>query len=99
MQQRSIHYPHATPDEVKSLVTYLLTLLEPPAGFRASPHAHGEVSEAAAMKADFSPAAVTDSSRAGQKLYFEMGCAACHTINKVGGQFGPKLELSVIARS
>ncbi|MGE0883432.1 MAG: cytochrome c [Blastocatellales bacterium] len=85
-------HPHATPNEVKSLVAYLLTLPEPPAGFRITPHAHGEVAEAAAMKADFSPAPVTDASRAGQKLYFEMGCAACHTINKVGGQFGPKLD-------
>jgi mono/diheme cytochrome c family protein len=91
-QPNRMPHPHATPDEVKALVAYLLTLPEPPAGFRITPHAHGEVAEAAAMKADFSPAPVTDASRAGQKLYFEMGCAACHTINKVGGQFGPKLD-------
>lgn len=91
-QPNRMPHPHATPDEVKSLVAYLLTLPEPPAGFRITPHAHGEVAEATAMKADFSPAPVTDASRAGQKLYFEMGCAACHTINKVGGQFGPKLD-------
>lgn len=91
-QPNRMPHPHASPDEIKSLVAYLLTLPEPPAGFRVSPHAHGEVSEAGAMKADFVPAVATDSSRAGQKLYFDMGCAACHTINKVGGQFGPKLD-------
>src|SRR5574341_679406 len=91
-QPNRMPHPHASPDEVKSLVAYLLTLPEPPAGFRVSPHAHGEMSKAAALKADFSPAPVTDSSSAGQKLYFDMGCAACHTINNVGGQFGPKLD-------
>jgi mono/diheme cytochrome c family protein len=91
-QPNRMPHPHATPDEVKALVAYLLTLPEPSAGFRVSPHAHGEVAEAAVMKAGFFPAPVTDASRAGQKLYFEMGCAACHTINKVGGQFGPKLD-------
>lgn len=91
-QPNRMPHPHVSPDEVKALVEYLLTLPEPSAGFRVSPHAHGEVAEAAAMKADFSPAPLTDASRAGQKLYFEMGCAACHTINKVGGQFGPKLD-------
>ena len=91
-QPNRMPHPHASLDEIKSLVAYLLTLPEPPAGFRVNPHAHSEVSEVAAMKADFSPAAPTDSSRAGQKLYFDMGCAACHTINKVGGQFGPKLD-------
>lgn len=91
-QPNRMPHPHVSPAEVKSLVAYLLTLPEPAAGFRVSPHAHGEMSEAAALKADFIPAAESDSSRAGQKLYFEMGCASCHTINKVGGQFGPKLD-------
>ena len=91
-QPNRMPHPHVSPDEVKTLVAYLLTLPEPSAGFRVNPHAHGEVSEAVAMKADFVPAAATESSRAGQKLYFDMGCASCHTINKVGGQFGPKLD-------
>ena len=41
-------------------MAYLLTLPEPSAGFRVSPHAHGEVAEAAVMKAGFFPAPVTD---------------------------------------
>ena len=91
-QPNRMPHPHVSPDEVKTLVAYLRTLPDPPAGFRVNPHAHGEVPEATAMKADFVPASPTDSSRAGQKLYFDMGCAACHIINKVGGQFGPKLD-------
>lgn len=85
-------HPHATPEEVKSLVAYLLTLPEPAAGFRVTPHVHSEIAGTASVNPDFVPAAETDASRAGQKLYYEMGCASCHSINKTGGQFGPKLD-------
>ena len=91
-QPNRMPHPHVTPDEVKSLVTYLLTLPEPAAGFRVVPHAHGEIASSSSVNPDFVPAAESDSSRVGQKLYYEMGCAACHSINKTGGEFGPRLD-------
>lgn len=91
-QPNRMPHPHVTPDEVKSLVAYLLTLPEPAAGFRVTPHAHGELAGSSSVNPDFVPAAESDSSRAGRKLYYEMGCAACHSINKTGGEFGPKLD-------
>jgi len=91
-QPNRMPHPHASSEEVKELVAYLRTLPEPAAGFRVSPHVHSDVHGAAMAAVDYVPAAPTDSSRAGQKLYFDMGCAACHTINKVGGQFGPRLD-------
>lgn len=91
-QPNRMPHPHVTSDEVKSLAAYLLTLPEPAAGFRVAPHAHGELASPSSMNPDFVPAAESDSSRAGQKLYYEMGCAACHSINKTGGEFGPQLD-------
>src|SRR6266498_3059983 len=91
-QPNRMPHPHASSEEVKELVAYLRTLPEPAAGFRVSPHAHSDAHGGAMAVVDYVPAAPTDSSRAGQKLYFDMGCAACHTINKVGGQFGPMLD-------
>lgn len=90
-QPNRMPHPHATAEEVKLMVAYLLTLPEPAAGFRVSPHEHGSLS-ASPPVGDFIPAPVTESSRAGQKLYLEMGCAACHSIGGVGGQFGTKLD-------
>lgn len=84
-------HPHATAEEVKLIVAYLLTLPEPAAGFRVSPHEHGAL-PASSPAGDFVPASIGESSRAGQKLYLEMGCAACHSIGGVGGQFGTKLD-------
>ena len=91
-QPNRMPHPHATTEEIKSLVAYLLTLPEPAAGFRVAPHAHGELGGTSSVNPDFVPAAETDASRAGQKLYYEMGCASCHSINKTGGQFGPRLD-------
>jgi mono/diheme cytochrome c family protein len=84
-------HPHAMAEEVKLMVAYLLTLPEPAAGFRVSPHEHGAL-PASSPAGDFIPASIGESSRAGQKLYLEMGCAACHSIGGVGGQFGTKLD-------
>ena len=84
-------HPHATAEEVRLLVAYLLTIPEPGAGFRVNPHQHGDLPESPPA-ADFVPAPATESSRAGQKLYLDMGCASCHSIGGAGGQFGPKLD-------
>ncbi|MEW5976344.1 MAG: cytochrome c [Acidobacteriota bacterium] len=91
-QANRMPHPHATPEEVKLIVAYLLTLPEPAAGFRVSPHTHGQLSESPMAASDYAAAPVTESSRAGQKLYYEQGCPACHAIGKVGGQFGPRVD-------
>jgi mono/diheme cytochrome c family protein len=91
-QPNRMPHPHATPEEVKLLVAYLLTLPEPAGGFRVSPHEHGELPESPPASGEYVPAPVTESSRAGQKLYTELGCAACHSIGGAGGQFGPPLD-------
>lgn len=85
-------HPHATPEEVVMLVAYLLTLPEPSGGFRVSPHQLGQVDDKLPAAKNYSPAPETESSLAGKKAYYELGCASCHTIGGIGGQFGPKLD-------
>jgi mono/diheme cytochrome c family protein len=85
--------PQASAEEVKSIVAYLLTLPEPAAGFLVNPHIHpSNLPTAVPSSATYTPAPVTASSQAGEKLYFDTGCAACHAINKVGGQLGPPVD-------
>ena len=83
-------HPHATVEEIRLLVAYMVTLPEPAAGFQVNPHTHGELPDS--PPSEFVPAAMTDSARAGQKLYLDLGCASCHTIGGSGGQFGPALD-------
>lgn len=40
----------------------------------------------------YTPAPVTESSRAGERLYKELNCSACHAIGKEGGEAGPRLD-------
>ena len=85
-------HPHASPQDVELLVAYLLTLPEPPAGFLIGGHAHTGVLDAAEIASEYLPALETASSRAGQQLYYDQGCASCHAIGQTGGQFGPSLN-------
>ena len=84
--------PEASADEIKSIVSYLLTLPEPAGGFLVDPHKHSSNLPSGPPSATYTPAPVTASSQAGEKLYFDTGCAACHSINKSGGQLGPALD-------
>src|SRR5215467_11780827 len=85
-------HPHATAEEVRLLVDYLLTLQEPAGGFLVNPHEHGELPGGAPTRVDYAPAAETDATRAGQKEYLGLGCASCHAIGGIGGKFGPALD-------
>jgi nitric oxide reductase subunit C len=85
-------HPHLKADEVRAMVAYLLTLPEPPAGFVVASHKAPETLSVDAPASAFVPAAETDATRAGRSLYFNLGCAACHTIQGQGGQFGPPLD-------
>lgn len=84
-------HPNATAEEVKQMVAYLLTLPEPAGGYLVRPHEHGPLPDSA-PSANFVPAPASEASRAGEKQYLDMGCAACHSIGGSGGEFGPKLD-------
>lgn len=74
------------------IADYLLTLPEPPGGFVVTPHVRRMPAEPEATSSNYKPAAETQSSEAGRKLYWQTGCAACHSIGKVGGWFAPALD-------
>lgn len=44
------------------------------------------------LGASFKPHEVSKESRLGFALYRDRGCAACHTINMIGGRLGPALD-------
>ena len=82
---------NATPEQTRQLVAYLMTLPEPAGGFVVDPHAHGPLPVQGAGSPS-GTALATESSHAGEKVYFDLGCAGCHAIGGTGGQFGPALD-------
>ena len=53
----------------------------------------GATDSAAARSAvTYMPSPVTESSRAGERLYKELNCAACHAIAAAGSEAGPRLD-------
>lgn len=44
------------------------------------------------LGASFKPHAVSKESRLGLALYRDHGCAACHSVNMIGGRLGPALD-------
>jgi mono/diheme cytochrome c family protein len=90
--QTIMPHPHATPEEIKLLVEYLLTLPEPAGGFLVNPHVHGELPEGPGRGSNYVAAPITDATREGQKQYLDLGCASCHAIGGTGGKFGPPLD-------
>jgi len=86
--------PHTrySPGMAKRLVAYLLTLPEPPGGFVISPHLVKEIEDTPPVSKEFHALSETVSSEEGGKLYDRFGCVACHSIGKMGGWFGPRLD-------
>lgn len=80
-------HPHATSDEVRALVSYLITLPEPKAGFLIQAHPVAVPKEEAT-----SPAITAMSTEEGRRLFLDHGCAGCHSIGGSGSSFGPKLD-------
>jgi mono/diheme cytochrome c family protein len=86
-------HPHATREQVRQLVAFLLTLPEPPGGFLVGPHGAPTIDANPPDQAmSWVPALASENSRRGRKLYFDAGCAACHSIGQFGGEFGPRLD-------
>lgn len=81
-----------TKQTARAIVSYLLTLPEPPGGFAIVPHIRRWPSEDPVANPNFRPAPVCKSSKEGEALYAKFGCAACHSIENVGGWLGPKLD-------
>jgi mono/diheme cytochrome c family protein len=82
-------HPHATPDEVKALASYLMTLPEPQGGFLIQAHPPLSMPPKAIPESRPSSSASIDE---GRQLFLEKGCAACHSVGGFGSSFGPKLD-------
>jgi mono/diheme cytochrome c family protein len=83
-------HPKLTRTEIRRLTAYLMTLPEPPGGFAVEGHA-AEAAEPPAAPTYF-PAPRTEASERGEHLFFTAGCAECHAIGRLGGEFGPRLD-------
>jgi len=86
-----VHVRLSVPTTMR-ITAYLLTLPEPPNGFIVTPHVRRRPAEPESTRTNYKPAALTASSEAGRKLYWQTGCAACHSVGKVGGWFAPALD-------
>ncbi len=90
--------PHLRiPAKESTLITdYLLTLSEPANGFEVSPHksvAALDKSESnESTKRSQATAKLAQSIGRGKELFSKSGCAACHSVGSLGGQFAPKLD-------
>ena len=80
------------PADVKAIVAYLRTLPEPAGGFAVGQHAEGAEDPGWTPPATFAPGPMTETARRGRTLFFNMGCAECHAIGRLGGWFGPRLD-------
>jgi mono/diheme cytochrome c family protein len=85
-------HPHATAEEVKALVSYLVTLPEPKAGFLIQAHPAAAAAAAASERPLNASQPTAATTTEGRKLFLDHGCAACHSIGGSGSSFGPKLD-------
>lgn len=85
-------HPRISVSRAKEIVAYLETLPEPKEGFVLVPHVNQISDEEPAINLSFKPQARSTASYAGAKLYAKFGCAACHSIGKIGGWVAPKLD-------
>ncbi len=83
-------HPRVPEKTAEAITAYLLTLDEPKSGFIMTKH------QIASDNTVSSPAQTNKSNpesiAAGKKLFYEKGCAGCHTAGGVGGQFAPSLD-------
>ncbi len=85
-------HPRLSSESARALVSYLMTIPEPEGGFVLTPHVMSLPAVKRQINSSYKPMAQNDSSRAGEKLFNNKGCIACHTINNVGGWMGPNLD-------
>lgn len=75
----------------RALSAYLLTIPEPTGGYIVEGH-WNLAAETPASDPNFKPEPDSVSSRKGEKLFFEKGCVACHSVNGQGGWLAPPLD-------
>ncbi len=73
------------------IASFLLTLPEPAGGFIVQEHSRLPA-EPAIINKHFVAAPVTANSTRGEKLFSNYGCAACHSVNRIGGWLAPDLN-------
>jgi cytochrome c2 len=84
-----MEHPRISSSEASQVVAYLLTLPEPKGGFHVA--GHKSIVENKAVSSEQSTAPATASIETGKKLFYQRGCAECHAIGTLGGQFAPNL--------
>ncbi len=86
-------HPRLSSQHAACIVQYLLTLSPPKAGFYVHSHHPGLTPEKSSRQTQ-APATTLDTVivSAGRKLFYEHGCAACHSIGNIGGHFAPSLS-------
>ncbi len=77
--------------QAKAISIYLSNLPETKLQWDASRHKK-DSADSIPAGAHFSPRASDAKSERGKQLYFDHGCAACHSIGAGGGQIGPSLQ-------
>ncbi len=85
-------HPRLSRESATALVSFLMTIPEPEGGFVLTPHVMSLPAAKRQINSTFKPMAQNKSSMAGEKLFNNKGCIACHTVNNVGGWMGPNLD-------
>ena len=83
-----VRLPHV---QAKAIAIYLYKLPETKLQWDVSGHNKGET-DSIPPGAHFSQRNSDASSERGKELYFDHGCAACHSIGAGGGRIGPSLQ-------
>jgi cytochrome c2 len=81
-------HPRIPAKTAASITSYLMQVPAPKKGFAISGHRQTLVTNKPSPEQQKTRAAVEK----GKKLYYDSGCAACHSLGKVGGQFAPGLD-------
>lgn len=82
-------HPRLPTNVASAVVSYLMTLPNPASGFKVGKHSQlSHTTQAIASQQNLAGS----NSLNGKKLFYEHGCAACHSVGGIGGQFAPALD-------
>lgn len=83
-------HPRLPAIKAEAVAKYLLTLPAPAEDFEI--RAHKIMADEIGAPKNFQPSPMTLEARKGAKLFSDQGCASCHSVDSVGGWFGPALD-------
>ncbi len=86
-----MRHPRLAENSAQQVVAYLLTLPEPASGFKIGRH-QSQSTEGQTIVSSPNTSNDPKSVAAGKKLFYVHGCASCHAIGGIGGQFAPALD-------